>query len=1377
MQTQGQAQYLLEACLIIVDDGAVASVQGMCRAILDGAREESVRAGVMTKSSGKSGETIVAASDVTKAGPVNRSLIEGFVDALSRSSASGWAWMPSSPQTTVEIEATRGGKVIGRARAERSRPDLLKYNKGTGLYGFTLTFDHDLEGGEIPKFRACGLGEAAVLEGVSELPPVVKPAPKRGAAVENGRDAEGHIDNLTRWGATGWAWSPKAPELQVLVEAVVGERVIGRTRAAEPRPDLAKHGKGTGQYGFNMRFEEALEDEVPQFRVLLDAVAPLACVHELPSSDANSRVPQIRGTINRLLQDHSQFTARGPEFEEFDPSILEQDGVVTSRLEPLVFAFYLPQFHQIPENDKFWGKGFTEWRQMPRGLPRYPGHYQPRIPRDLGFYDLLESEALPRQVAMAKSAGVNAFAYYYYWFNTKRVLERPLEALLESDVEMPFLLIWANENWTRTWDGAESSVLLRQDYKEEDEPALVDDLARHFSDRRYVRLEGRPFFIIYNPAHIPEPKVTIARWRALLKSRHGLDPIIFMAQTFGARDPEPFGLDGAMEFPPHKLSDNLPGRPTPDAYSAEFTGRVIEYDEFCDASLKEPAQPFPLIKTVVPSWDNDSRRPNRGLSLEHTSPKKYQRWLQTLIERAVVKPIFGRPMVAINAWNEWAEGAYLEPDVHYGAAYLNATARAINQATGSVRPMRMIARSSQSPALPISVILPNYNHARFLKERIGSVLAQTHRPDEIIFLDDCSSDDSLAIAEELLSGSDIPYRIVRNEQNSGGVFRQWLKGLELARNDLIWIAETDDSAHPEFLERLVPYLARGEIAGAFGHIRYIDESGEVLHDLDSYFDNMVNFSWDAACVVPAHRAFKRDFVVRNVVPNASGFVFRRPQLSERERERLVQYRFAGDWYFYALLLRGGCIAYEPEAKSFFRLSRSGTSRNAFFTDRHLEEHRMVLDDLSSEYRVSDAAIRAHIETLLCHFADRESGDLFSRLAPAHTRRPPLRICIAAHSFDVGGGEILPLELANALKAKGLHVTYLVMENELATGSKSVRRRLRADIPVVQWSDVCDDFGGFLGNFGIQVFNSHNVSVDYALYCKHIEVLLPYVGSLHGGYETVPDLLTDHFASYLKRVVDSWLYLATKNTAMLKSAGIDDSSFRRSFNAVPPPAGPHVDRIEFRHQHGIPEEAFVTYLCSRAIPDKGWRLAIEAVQLVRELSNRPVWLVLIGDGPAASELKQMYGALDWVVFLGHVDNPSRYFDAFDLGVFPSTFSGETFPMFLLECFQAGKPVVATDIGEIPSIIGTDANLRAGVLVPHQAARADIVYATAGAIAGLAQNSARYEAMCANALKASSRFSMERLVQSYIELFTKLINGAEQTGERRSVARGTRLLGAA
>jgi glycosyltransferase involved in cell wall biosynthesis len=290
-------------------------------------------------------------------------------------------------------------------------------------------------------------------------------------------------------------------------------------------------------------------------------------------------------------------------------------------------------------------------------------------------------------------------------------------------------------------------------------------------------------------------------------------------------------------------------------------------------------------------------------------------------------------------------------------------------------------------------------------------------------------------------------------------------------------------------------------------------------------------------------------------------------------------------------------------------------------------------------------------------------------------------------------------------------------------------------------------------------------VEYSLYCKHIEVAIPYVSSLHGGYETVPNLLTDHFADYLRRTVDRWLYLSAKNTTLLKKAGIPKQRFERSFNAVPPISSGHIERAEFRREHGIPESGFVAFLCSRAIPEKGWRLAIEAIQLVRELGNRPVWLVLIGDGPVAAELRHAYGSLDWLIFLGHVDSPSRYFGCFDLGVFPSTFSGETFPLFVVECFQAGKPVVATDIGEIPNILGNEAMTRAGVLVSHDASRVDLVYAMAEAIAELLRNPARYERMRGNAIEASSRFSMTRLAQIHNVLFTKLVNQIDQTTERK------------
>ncbi len=413
-----------------------------------------------------------------------------------------------------------------------------------------------------------------------------------------------------------------------------------------------------------------------------------------------------------LTAEHLKFTRRGPAFEEFDPAILA--GAVS---DVKLLAFYLPQFHAIPENDQNWGKGFTEWRQIVRGLPRFPGHYQPRVPRDLGFYDLTDSEVMRRQIAMAKAAGIHGFGFYYYWFDSHRVLERPLEAFLASpDMDMPFMVVWANENWTRTWDGLSGDVLLHQNYDPRHEKALLADLARHFKDPRYVRFGGRPFFVIYQPRHVPDPEQTFARWRAHWKAAFGLEPIMFMAQTFGVVDPRPFGLDGAIEFPPHKLASKLRGRSMPDAFEPTFGGRVISYDDVSAISLAEPDPPYPLIRTVVPGWDNDARRPMRGTSMEGSTPDKYERWLSAIIARAKEKPVFGKRIVAINAWNEWAEGAYLEPDLHYGAAYLNATARAL------------LPSAVTKPRIVHSLVLVGHDArdhgAQRLLVNIGSVLAR-----------------------------------------------------------------------------------------------------------------------------------------------------------------------------------------------------------------------------------------------------------------------------------------------------------------------------------------------------------------------------------------------------------------------------------------------------------------------------------------------------------------------------------------------------------------------------------------------------------------------------------------------------------------------------
>ena len=370
------------------------------------------------------------------------------------------------------------------------------------------------------------------------------------------------------------------------------------------------------------------------------------------------------------------FTRPGPDFEEAQP--LPDSAPRLAKL----LAYYLPQFHKLAENDGWWGRGFTEWTAIARGMPRWEGHYQPRIPRDLGHYDLSDTEALRRQIALAKKAGVFGFVQYFYWFNGRRLLDRPLEAMLaDASLDFPFCLMWANENWTRRWDGSDQEVLISQDYRQDDDAALIACFARHFADPRYIRLSGRPVLMVYRAGLIPNVAETVLRWRAMFRDQHGCDPILVMAQSFQDRDPHELGFDGAIEFPPHKLTAAIPAcNMGLRLFDTAMRGQVYAYDDVVKASLAEPPAAYPLIRTALPAWDNDARREGTGMALQGSTPAKYQAWLEQLVDQTAEHDFLGERIVCVNAWNEWAEGAYLEPDVHFGAAYLNATSRAISRA-------------------------------------------------------------------------------------------------------------------------------------------------------------------------------------------------------------------------------------------------------------------------------------------------------------------------------------------------------------------------------------------------------------------------------------------------------------------------------------------------------------------------------------------------------------------------------------------------------------------------------------------------------------------------------------------------------------------------
>ncbi len=348
---------------------------------------------------------------------------------------------------------------------------------------------------------------------------------------------------------------------------------------------------------------------------------------------------------------------------------------------PRLIAFYLPQFHPIPENDIWWGKGFTEWTNVAKARPLFDGHYQPHLPADFGFYDLRVAETRRDQIRTAREYGIDGFCYHYYWFSGKQVLERPLEDMLaDPESDMPFCLCWANENWTRRWDAAEHEVLLEQRYAPEDDERFIAGLLPYLSDPRYIRLDGAPLLVVYRPQQLPAPERTVATWRRYC-AEAGVGPLhLCAALTHGNRDYLHLGFDSGVEFPPHNL--NVSTVSDRVQFHAPFQGNVLQY---ADIARQYLGNTYPreqkVFRTVFPSWDNTARVNDRALIVLNGTPRNYEYWLSQAIRRTVEEGEGEKRLVFINAWNEWAEGCHLEPDREYGRAFLEATLAARGRET------------------------------------------------------------------------------------------------------------------------------------------------------------------------------------------------------------------------------------------------------------------------------------------------------------------------------------------------------------------------------------------------------------------------------------------------------------------------------------------------------------------------------------------------------------------------------------------------------------------------------------------------------------------------------------------------------------------------
>lgn len=344
---------------------------------------------------------------------------------------------------------------------------------------------------------------------------------------------------------------------------------------------------------------------------------------------------------------------------------------------PRLIAFYLTQFHPIAENDMWWGKGFTEWTNVTKARPLFDSHYQPHLPTDFGFYDLRVRNTRHEQIQIAKQFGIDGFCYHYYWFSGTRLLNQPLDDMLaDPESDMPFCLCWANENWTRRWDGAHHELLIAQRYLADDDLNFIQGLIPFFSDSRYIRIEGKPFLIVYRPQHLPNAKKTAGIWRDYCRN-NGIGEIhLCAALTHGNEDYVQFGFDCGVEFPPHNNKcSNIAGQVP---FYEPFRGTVVEYEEIAKSYIDRQYTPGDVHKCVFPSWDNTARTGNRAVMVLGGSPTNYEYWLAQTVDKTQQDFPGRERFVFINAWNEWAEGCHLEPDRKFGSQFLEATLRVKN---------------------------------------------------------------------------------------------------------------------------------------------------------------------------------------------------------------------------------------------------------------------------------------------------------------------------------------------------------------------------------------------------------------------------------------------------------------------------------------------------------------------------------------------------------------------------------------------------------------------------------------------------------------------------------------------------------------------------
>lgn len=638
----------------------------------------------------------------------------------------------------------------------------------------------------------------------------------------------------------------------------------------------------------------------------------------------------------------------------------------------------------------------------------------------------------------------------------------------------------------------------------------------------------------------------------------------------------------------------------------------------------------------------------------------------------------------------------------------------------------------------VSVIVPNFNHAPFLRQRLETIYAQIYKNFEVILLDDASTDSSNEILREFQKLHAENTRLICNEKNSGGVFNQWRKGIENSTGDLIWIAESDDFSAENFLSELVPAFADDAIQLAFCRSDFIQD-GQKIFTTEQYLADLPAFDWTKNFAVTAAEFVAQGFGVKNIIPNVSGVIFRK---RETFPELCLSMKLCGDWAFYLDALKGGCVFYTPHATNFYRVHKKSTSLAIQKEPRYFTEHAKIAELVVENYRVPVAVHEAHFQKLTEHFFGYYGGKNIGELEKLFdvkkilcVERKP-NILMGVFAMSIGGGETFPLILANELNRRGYPVT--VLDFQMTDELPDVSKKLNSTVPLVKLNST----GGLaevVEQFKIDVIHTHHGATDSA--ASYVEA--KHVVTLHGMYEAADKTYLQKILSAVKNV-DAFVYIADKNLTPFKQNNFGrEEIFHKIGNGLERcPINP-IPRVDLN----IPADSFVACVVSRAIPQKGWQAAIDAVTLANA-GGRRIDLILVGAGEMYDKL--IGNVAEFVHLTGFRSNVRDYLAAADLGLLPSEYAGESFPLLIIDSFFAGRPVVSSNLGEVGAMVED-----AGIVFDLIDGKVPIAE-LAKILRELADNPAAYEKLRSRVEVVAKKFSIERVAEEYIKLYRELVS---------------------